>query len=204
MNNYGSIELTVASPPQSFVEPISLAQVRSWLGITETEPIDTEQDAMLNGFISAARNVAESEYGRHLVVKQFDLHLDSFSGAGIDLGQYPMQSVDLVQYTNSDGTVTALTATTDYIVDASRHLILPAYGVSWPSFTPYPSSAVLIRFTSGYPPSHPFWAADDGQTLIQGMKILIAEWHENRLPMGEDLPGVVKALFRIGARQRVH
>lgn len=200
MKSYGTLELTVSSPPQSFCEPLSLDEVRQFLHITESSPADLEEQAMLEGMVIAAREIAERYQGVDLTVKQYDLYLDSLPSE-IDLG-YPLQSVDLVQYTNSASVATALTAGTDYVVDTARGLVLPAYGVSWPSFTAYPSGAILVRFTRGYPENHPFWSSS-GQRILQGMKLLITMWHEQRIPVGE-VPETVVWLFNMGARLMVH
>jgi uncharacterized phiE125 gp8 family phage protein len=205
MTKYASLELTISSPAQVFTEPIDARQMRTWLGLTETDP-DEDQDAMIESLISAARHVAESFQGRDLITKQYDMRLDAFCSHEIELHS-PLQSVELVQYTDYAGSTTTLVAGTDYIVDTARALLMPAYGESWPTFTPYPSGAVLIRFTSGYTADHPFWL-NQGQQIIQGMRMLVAAWHEGRLPFipngtpGE-LPFAVTALFQIGALNKV-
>lgn len=199
MATYGALELTVSSPAQSFVEPIDTRQVRTWLGLPETDP-DEDHDLLLQSLISAARSVAEQYQHRELAVKQWDLRLDSFPTAEIVL-RHPLQSVDLVQYTDSAGDDTSLVVGTDYVVDIVRSVLAPAYGVSWPTPNFYPSGAVLVRFTSGYPPSHAFWASQ-GVTILQGMRLLICDWHEHRIPMGE-VPVTVEWLFNMGANVSV-
>lgn len=199
MKSYGTFELTGASPAQSFIEPLDARQVRTWLGISETDA-DEDQQFLLDGLISAARNVAELHQHRDLAVKQWDLHLDEFPTEEIEL-LHPLQSVDLVQYTDSVGSVTTMVEGTDYTVDLSRNVLTPISGGSWPSGTLQPSGAVLVRFTSGYPPAHPFWSGDQGQTIKQGMRLLICDWHERRIP--GDIPDAAVWLFNMGARLNV-
>lgn len=201
MRKYGALELTDASPAQTFTEPITKAEVRTWLNITESSPADSEQDALLDGLISAAREKAELLQGRDLIPKQYDLYLDYLCG-DIEL-RTPLVSVDLVRYTDSDGNTITLSEGTDYVVDTARGLIHPPYGETWPSFTPAPSSAVLIRFTSGYSADHPFWL-NAGQRILMGMRLLITIWHENRLPADGELPPAVTVLLSSGAVPRVH
>jgi uncharacterized phiE125 gp8 family phage protein len=105
-------------------------------------------DLMLEAIIATAREMVEIEQGRDLVAKQYDFRIDSFDGQEIKL-RTPLVSVDLMQYTDSDGNITTMTRNTDFIVDVDRGIIMPPYGEAWPSFTPSPSSAILIRFTSG-------------------------------------------------------
>lgn len=229
MRNYGAISLTQASPPQSFTEPLSLGQAAGFLNLPIRDPGDPEEDALLGAMITAARDVAECEYGRDLVPKQYDLYLDNFYTAGsfympggysrgYGIGFYggqnleirlpePLISVDLFQYRDSDGTFHSLVENTDHIVDTARALVMPAYGMSWPSFTAWPSSAVLLRFTSGYPPAHPFWA-NGGQRLMMGMRELISAWFMGRLPFDPagaagEYPYTVTQLFNYGAKRRV-
>ena len=45
---------------------------------------------------------------------------------------------------------------------------------------PWPSSAVLIRMTSGYLPTDTFWQMD-GAPVKRGMLYLVSHWYDNRL-----------------------
>jgi hypothetical protein len=224
MKNYGAIRLTVASPPQSFTEPITVSEAAKFLELPERNPPDEQEDALLSLMISAARKVAEDEYGRDLIPKQYDLNLDDFctqgyfylsareqTGYGVTLSEIslpePLISVDLFRYRDSDGTLTTLVEDSDFIVDTARSLVMPPYGGSWPSFTPWPSSAVLLRFTSGYSSSHPFWLSD-GKRLLLGMRQLISAWYTGRLPFEpgsaiQEHPYAVTSLFNYGAKRRV-
>jgi uncharacterized phiE125 gp8 family phage protein len=170
---HGSIVLTVTSPVQSFTEPISLAEAKAFLRLPTYSPTDAEADAMVSDLITAAREQAEMYQGRDLVAKQWDLTLDYFPAGGILLRE-PLVSVDLVKYKNSAGTETTLVATTEYIVDTARALVMPPYGESWPSFTAWPSSAVTIRFTTS--------AGAVSQSILTGMKLLIMGWHSGQIP----------------------
>lgn len=223
MKRYGVLALTQSSPAQSFTEPITLTQAAKFLELPERNPADDGEDALLSLMISTARSVAENLYGRDLVEKQYDLTLDSFysdcaygasrpryeqcgSGEEITLRE-PLRSVDLVRYRDSDGTYHELTGDADYIVDLPRALIMPTYGNTWPSFTPWPSGAVMIQFTSGFASSHPFWS-NDGQRLLLGMRQLISAWFTGRLPFEpatdiKEYPYAVTALFGFGAKRVV-
>jgi len=58
-----------------------------------------------------------------------------------------------IKYYDSDGLADTLTVIDDYIMEFNGQgcgrLVLP-YGKTWPSFTPYPSNPIVIRFTCGW------------------------------------------------------
>lgn len=195
----GTLTLTAQSPVQPFIEPLTVAEVKSYLLIPERSPVDAEEDDTIAGLITAARDVAEILQGRDLVRKQWDLALDYFPGWDVQL-RSPLVSVDLVSYRNSDGTTTNLAGTTDYLVDANRQpgIITPLYNAFWPTFTPAPSSSVLVRFTSGYAATDVFWK-DAGRRIKLGMKYLISDWFNDRIPSGKP---VEHPLLTYGALER--
>ena len=197
----GILLLTDASPVQTFTEPLTVAQVEEYLGLSAPSPVDSEYTAELELFITAARQQAELLQGQDIVAKQYDLWLDDFDGHCIELRR-PLDSVDLIRYRDSDGAYTTLVENTDYIVDTAKALVMPLYNESWPSFTPWPSSAVLIRFTVAAPNFlHSF--------VKVGMLKLISDWFNDRLPFAvgadaaEGYPARLKMLLSAGGRSQV-
>lgn len=180
--NYGTLTLTASNPAQTFTEPLTLAEVQTFLGVPVLSPVDSESDHLIEGMIVSARETAEIHQRRDLVRKQYDLSLDAFPACEIELRPH-LVTVDLVRYKDSDGVTHTLTADTDYIVDTTKQpgLVMPPYGETWPSFTAWPSSAVLVRFTAGLSSTDPFWS-DAGQRVLMGMKQLITFWHSERVP----------------------
>jgi hypothetical protein len=229
MKAYGALALTESSPPQTFVEPFSISDARNFLNIKEQSPADPAEDALLSMYITAARMEAERLQNRDLVVKQYDLHLDlllghdAIAGAAYPLRwnsiynfgvgyeielRHPLISVDKFQHHDKDGSYTDLVEGNDYIVDTARSLVAPPWGKVWPFYTPWPTSSVLIRFSCGYTPDHPFWK-NDGQRLIVGMMFLVSQWFNQRLPfepgrVSQEFPNTVTDLLSAGARPRVH
>ena len=159
LSAFGSLALTEASPPQSFSEILTLGEVKSYLRLPDRSPVDQGEDDELTSLIVAAREQAEIFPGRDLIRKQFDLSLDYWNKYRIELRD-PLTSVDLFQYKDSTGAVTVMAENTDFIVDTSRHpgFVSPPYNKTWPTFATWPSSAILIRFTSGYAPTSPLGA----------------------------------------------
>ena len=227
MKAYGEIALTDSSPAQTFTEPLSLADAKTFLRLGSS----TTQDTTIQTMISAAREQAEILQNKDLIAKQYDLHLDlllgydAIAGAaypmrfnfiynfGIDYGidlRYPLRSVDLFQTTDSDGNVNTLVAgrNNDYVADLNRARVLPAFGKTWPFYTPDVTSSVLIRFTSGYSLTHPFWS-NSGKRILMGMQMLITAWFEQRLPFHPEgrgtpleFPYSITECLSYGARQR--
>src|SRR6185437_7385329 len=143
---YGSLNLTESSPPQSFTEVLSLDEVKSYLKVPARSPVDPGEDAELTALIVAAREQAEIAQNRDLVRKQYDLSFDYWTGYHLELGA-PLVSVDLFQYKDQNGNVTVMQENTDYVVDTSKRpgIVAPPFNTTWPIFTPWPSSAILLR-----------------------------------------------------------
>jgi uncharacterized phiE125 gp8 family phage protein len=203
MAGYGSLDLTVQSPPQSFQEPLSLADVASYLRIPNS--MLEAQSATLGIFISAAREQAEILQARDLVIKQWDILFDYWPSYHVKL-RPNLISIDLAQYTDSTGTVWPMVEGTDYIVDFTKQpgIILPPYNSTFPTFEPWPSGSILFRFTAGVNPAAAFWA-DAGTRVKIGMLILISLWFSNRLPFGtkvEEMPYAVTSCLSYGSVPR--
>ena len=114
----------------------------------------TIEDDLLNGIITASREHVEDITRRAILTQTWDYSLDEFPSKNyIKLPFGNLQSVTHVKYTDSDGTQNTMTVSTDYLVEtngeACGRIVLP-YGVSWPSFTPYPSNPIVIRFVAGW------------------------------------------------------
>lgn len=163
-------KLTVTSPAQTFSEPLTLSEARDFCEIPEA---DTTRDTLLSAYIVAAREVAEIRQGRDLVAKQWDLSMNYLPGAFIQLRENA-SSVDLFRYRDSDGAYTTLVENTDFLFDTSAFLLTPPYNENWPDFTPWPSSAVLIRHTVTPP--------GVSEMVKMGMRYLISQWYINRIP----------------------
>jgi len=197
-----SRELTESSPPQVIREPLEVLEMATYLKLPISMFTNPEKNAELRAMITAARVAAEVEQNRDLVRKQIDMTLDYWPPCPIELGT-PLISVDLVRYLDANGTFTTLTENADYKVfkDKRPGFITPLYNQTWPTFTPQPSSSLLVRFSCGHSFDSVFWS-DLGSLVKQGMKNLISDWWNNGVPMGVVNPGIVSSL-RVGAVPRV-
>ncbi len=179
---YYSKSLTESIPPQKFVEPLTLDEVKTFCHIPVRSPIDNGEDKELLGMIAAARETAEIYQNQDLIRKQYDAHADYFFTYAMKL-RAPLISVDLLQYKDNTGALTTLTENVDYVVDTAKKpgLIMPAYNRTWPTFGAWPSSAVLCRYTAGYSLDSAWWA-NYGYRVKIGMKMLISMWVNNKIP----------------------
>lgn len=112
------------------------------------------EDDLLNAIITASREHVEDITRRALLTQTWDYYLDAFPAENfIKIPFGSLQSVTHIKYTDSDGAQTTMTVTTEYLVETNGEgigrIILP-YGVSWPSFTPYTSKPIVIRFVCGW------------------------------------------------------
>lgn len=208
--SYGTLRLTVSSPPQSFDEPLTVTQLMRYMKLPESSPVDEGEQEFIGSLISAAREQAEILQNRDLVQKQFDLSMDYWPSYRLEL-RTPAVSVDRLQYMDSNGDVTVMQEgpDADYIVDLSKQpgVVAPPYNATWPTFTPWPSSAILLRFTSGYSSADPFWSGP-GARIKMGMRLLISAWYNNRLPFERgvdamsEYPYAVTSCLSYGALER--
>ena len=116
---------------------------------------DATEDDLLTALITSARQHVEAITRRALITQTWDAFLDEFPGVPfieVPFGKFQSVTASSFTYTDSAGTTTIMVSTTDFLVDTSSdpgRIILP-YGVSWPSFTPYPVNPITFRFTCGY------------------------------------------------------
>lgn len=117
------------------------------------EPNVSEDDMLLE-LITAGRISVESDTGRKLITQTIDYYPKSWPcGDRIKLPYGNLQSITSIAYTDTAGTVTTLTPTTDYTAelngDQCGFVVLP-YGGTWPSASLHPSKPIAIRYVCGY------------------------------------------------------
>lgn len=150
-------------------EPVSLAECKSAMNVDADLTAD---DALIQAYISGAREDVEAYCNRSLLTQQWCLTLDSFMdvsarGSGPFLGSLllekaPIQSVDSIVYVDMAGVTQTITAPgpgqtstvtneQKFVVDPNGSLgrIAPAFGCIWPISLPQ-MAAVKVNFTAGY------------------------------------------------------
>jgi uncharacterized phiE125 gp8 family phage protein len=210
LDSWPSLRFTDTSPAQQWTEPLTLTQVETFLRIEYGLSVDTKQQDELSLMIMAARAAAEQFQNRDLVRKQYDMVADYWPFERKIWMRDPLISVDLIQYRTSDGTVVPMVAGTDFIVDTAKSTpcITTPFNKTWPAFAPYPSSAILIRFTAGYTPDSTWWSMTPGAMIQRGMLQLISHWFDNRIAWTrqvgniQEFPFMVSQLLSAGAQER--
>jgi uncharacterized phiE125 gp8 family phage protein len=150
-------------------EPVTLTEAKSHLRIT-----DSNNDTYITAIIKPARIKCENLTGRSLAPQTFELILDNFPYEKIEIPMPPVTTLSSIKYKDSDGIETEWTSSEYIFYDSEPAVIVPAYGYSWPSFTPYPMGAVKVRYVAGHT------AANIPVPVKQAILLLIGHLFENR------------------------
>lgn len=134
-------------------EPISLAQAKRQLRVD-----GTDDDILIAGLISTARDYVESQCSVALVAATYKQTLDRFPcGNEIALNFPPLLYVSSITYVDSAGTTQTLSTDVYSVLTSERPgKVKLKYGQSWPQTQVQPD-AVVITFRAGY--ARPFTAA---------------------------------------------
>lgn len=176
---------TVITPPS--IEPVSLADLKAHIRVTHSN-----DDSLISFYGKVARQYVEDRTGRTMFTTTYEVVRDRFPGAPggsawmsfirLPLAA-PLASVTFVKYTDSSGTVTTWDPSS-YIVntDAMPGGITPAYGQTWPSYTPQPTASVRIRYVAGLSDAaSPLVYPEEG--LIAIIKLLVEGMYNFRGPV---------------------
>ena len=173
------------------VEPVTLAEARSHLRLdTDGSPPTHPDDDLVENLIAAARQWAEIYTRRAICQTTWDLFLDRFPVENyIEIPRPKLISITSLNYTDCDGTESALVENTDFVVDTVSHYgrVVLEYNKTWPTDTLHPKNPIKIRFVAGYASTSS--PADYRENVPQGIKqaILLIVGHlynhrENTLP----------------------
>jgi uncharacterized phiE125 gp8 family phage protein len=167
MNGYAL--LTV--PPTD--EPVSLDEAKAQLRVS-----GTVEDALIGGYIAAARGLVEDITGRSLMPQTWRLDLDGISSRIWLPKAAPVSAVTGITYVDSDGATQTLSTSAYRLQSASE----PAF-VEWTDAISVPSlasrsDAVKVTYTAGYASADLVPAQ-----LRQACLLLVAHFFANREPV---------------------
>lgn len=168
------MRLDVLTEPRS--EPITLAEARRWLGMTDDN--DTDQDPEIVLLVGAMREYAEKFTGRRFCDTELELNLDFWPGHCIEIPVAPLVSIDYIRYLDTDGELQTLYNATEsptvgaslVSIDLKGRRLQPAYGEQWPSLRGGDFNAVRIGLTAGYGTGG---SPDDLSVIPQALKVWI-------------------------------
>lgn len=183
--------LSVVTPPAA--EPLDLTRAKANLRVAHTA-----DDALITGWITAARELTESHTGRRWVTQTLRLSLDDWPdpiGDGdqtaslVRLPVAPVQDVTAVRYWDVGGVYQTLDpARYQTWLDHSPPLLAPAPLKIWPVTQPGRIGAVQVEFTAGYGAAD---AVPEGAKAA--VQLCLAYWYENRGD-GRDPHGLPESL----------
>lgn len=165
------------TPPAT--EPITLAEMRLHLGITQTT--DTARDAIITARITSARQWAEEYTRRAFITQTWGSYGSDFPGGdwlGADFGngdasvirlRGKLQSVTYVKYLDLNGVVQTLSPSL-YLVDLITNSIVPAYNTSWPVGR-IQLNAIDIEYICGYGT-----AANVPEAIKDALRFIVSQW----------------------------
>ena len=156
----------VTTPPA--VEPVSLAEMRSHLGIGQSS--DTSRDAIIAGRITTARTMAESYTGQALITKTVTGYSNVFEDVICLLS--PAKSITSINYIDTDGNSQTLDPAA-YELDPITSIVVPAYGAIWPEAREKVNS-VQVVYVAGYGNT----AESVPAPILDAIKFMVGQWEQ--------------------------
>jgi uncharacterized phiE125 gp8 family phage protein len=161
-------------PPAA--EIFTAAEMRPHLRL---EADEADQDTVIDEYIAAARDKAESYLRRRLLTQTVRLTLNGFGSwhsSSIALPIAPVQSVSKVEYLDSAGVWQTVDPTAYRLIDScTPKTLYPATGWQWPTPANEPAN-VHIDLVVGYGAA----ASDVPPAILQGIRLLVAHMFQNR------------------------
>jgi uncharacterized phiE125 gp8 family phage protein len=165
------------------VEPVSLDEMRAHLRVDYDD-----EDALIRGYISAARQRLEKRCGRAFVQQTWELQTCEFEDS-FEIPKPPTVSITSVTYLDRDQVEQTVGSANYALVnggDWASSLIL--VGSAWPSDLAERPDAVRIRFVAGWAPDgvvDPVTDPDDYVANVpfdvkQAILFMAAHLYENR------------------------
>jgi uncharacterized phiE125 gp8 family phage protein len=171
MRRYRSLRRATAPA----VEPVTLAEAKAHCRVDASA-----DDALIQGYITTAREWVEDYIDRSLVTQQLVMKLDAFP-AEIELPRPPMiasgtATAVTITYVTGEAGGTATLSSSEYRVDrdATPGVIRNLYGGSWPSHL-LDQNSVTVSWWAGYGD-----AASVPQRVKSAILMCVHELYEKR------------------------
>lgn len=133
----------IITQPES--EPVDIEDVKAHLKVD-----GSDEDDFILSKMKSARRLCEEYTNLSFITQERAVYLDKFPCGVIEIPNGPVQSIDEINYYDSDGAVQTLDVNTDFLVDTASN---PAR--VWPVSHSWPTAqcrvnAVTIPYTAGY------------------------------------------------------
>jgi len=186
--------IKVYTPP--VYEPLSLAEAKAQLRV---EQDFSDDDDYIQLAVGAAREFCEKRKGYCWAEQTLEYWLEEFpsSGTSIELPRStPLQSINSVTYFDADGNETEWEAS-NYRAATARTpgLLVPNYGVAYPTYVPQPEDSVRIRYVAGPPVHSPAVPIPSYCKLAMGQ--LVNHWYDNRGTQASDFSVPKPLMFSV-------
>jgi uncharacterized phiE125 gp8 family phage protein len=158
------------TPPAT--EPVTTAEAKLHCKVDHEE-----ENALVDGYIGAARAQCEHILGRSIMPQTWELVLDSFPLDGdIELLNPTIISITSIKYIDANTGTEVTLAVNQYALDKDNEpgWVMPAAGVTWPA-TADVANAVRIRYQAGYAD-----AASVPESIKSWIKLAVGVWYKNR------------------------
>jgi uncharacterized phiE125 gp8 family phage protein len=153
-------------------EPVSVAEAKLHLRVDHDE-----EDLLIGGLITAARQLAEGQMQRTLISTTWQMTTDAF-GEALRLEWPRVLGVESLQYVDEDGVLATLDPA-DYVLDNSNDVspayLVPAFEKAWPT-TRAEINTVRVRYVAGFGSS----PADVPQSIRQWILLHVGAFYANR------------------------
>lgn len=156
--------LTTITAPTS--EPVTLDELKEALRVDHND-----DDALIVGYGRAARMWAEQYLNLRISSQVVELSFDSWPSSVINLGVWPLISIDSIKYDDTASPVTeqTLAPNTNYYADTTTRGGRVVTITGWPSVAAKPNP-IRIRMTAGY--------SEIPDIIKEGVKIYAASLYE--------------------------
>jgi len=177
-NDEATYELAYSGTKKYIRAVVTVAGNTCDFGVVVVRNLPTSmEDAVLSGFITAAREYCEGYQHRAYITQTWDLWLDDFPDSPFYLPLPPLQSITYIQYYDTAGAMLPVTpADIETDISSYRGRGGLAYGKSWPAIELRPMKSVAIQFIAGYGPL----ATDVPGTIRTAIKLMVGDMYENR------------------------
>ena len=186
---YSTLPLTLKRITPPDLEPVSVDEAKLHLRL-----VTNDEDALVEAYITAAREYAEDFLGRALLTQTWELTTRKFPDnydEPILVPKAPLQSLTSITYIDNNGASQVMDPTT-YSVDTASEpgRIFSVWATPWPVIRDV-WNAVVVRFVAGYGGT----ADLVPRSIRQGILVDTAGLFENRGETGTEFRAAAEALY---------